>query len=138
MSSDTLYRKRGRRYHAVGWHDPAIWEALPEGSHLLVVQPGGKSVRLRIDPAHAAVLAAIQTHREALLSAMHEAMEARPALAPLTPRQKAAWEALSEALGRPAILEYGAISTALDAMEAAILRTPQSPPDLPESRNEIT
>lgn len=138
MSADTLYRKRGRRYHAVGWYDPAIWEALPEGSHLLVVGPGGKSVRLRIDPAHAAVLAAIQTHREALLAAMHEAMEARPALAPLTPRQKAAWEALSDALGRPAILEYGAISTALDALEVAIMRTLESTPDLPRRENEIT
>lgn len=70
MSADTLYRKRGRRYHAVAWHDTAIWEAIPEGSHLLVVHPGGQSVRLRIDPDHARVLAAIQTHREALLAAI--------------------------------------------------------------------
>ena len=70
--TEALYIKRGRRYAEVGWHDPQA-HYYPHGAHLVISKPGGSLTMYGIEPDHAALLAAAQTMRAAMLDAMHKA-----------------------------------------------------------------
>ena len=73
-----IYKKVGRRYREIGVFDN---EALyyPHGAHLIIVKPsGGSLTRYNVDPAHAELLAAAETMREAMMQAMREAGKVRP------------------------------------------------------------
>lgn len=56
MTARTLYEKRGRRYVPVQYYDPAALDGLPDGAHLVVVEPGGRYTRYSINPDHVNVL----------------------------------------------------------------------------------
>lgn len=71
------YRAWGQDYHRDAWE---------HGHHLVSVAPGVTTIVHRIEPAHAALLAAAQEVRDETCAAIREAMEPTPAR-PLTPAQ---------------------------------------------------
>jgi hypothetical protein len=95
----TFYEKVGRRYKPVVEYDAVLLDALPAGSHLITVHPGGSSRRYRIDPAFAPLIAAGVYARPAIENALHKASEGRPERKLITPEQLAAWQKLAEAFG---------------------------------------
>lgn len=118
----TLYRKvmRGKRVSYEPAEEVICWDAMPDGAHLLIVKPGSRSARYRIDPAYADVIAAVMLHREDILQAVRQASEAKPAHR-LTRRELAAFEAYKEATGRDSLMmSRASASELLDAVIDAI------------------
>lgn len=93
------YEKVGRKYVPVMEYDSDIMDALPKGTHLIMSYPGGTSRRYNIDPNYAAMIAAGRVAEDAVCRAISKASELRPKNTPITPEQKAAWEALALAFG---------------------------------------
>lgn len=90
-----LYEKKGRRYYPV--RDTEAFAGLGIGAHVVVVEKRGSSTLTTIHklvvPAHAELLAAISTAREAMLHAMIEKNTTTKPARPLSPKEKKAWEA---------------------------------------------
>jgi len=103
---ETFYRKVGRRYIPVREYDQNLMDAYPEGSHVIICYPGGKSTRYNIDPNYAAMIAAGRVAEDAICEALVKASELRPNYkirqTPMTPEQKAAWENLIAVFGESA------------------------------------
>lgn len=104
--------------------ETTCWDSFPAGSHLVVVNPGGRSVRFRVDPAYVDVLAALNTCRDDVMAAMREASAARPASRLLTPIERKAIAAYTAIVGPDAMytLEIPAASSVIDALEAALIK----------------
>jgi hypothetical protein len=94
-----FYKKVGRRYVPVSEYDNALTDALPNGAHLIIVNPGGKSTRYNIDPALAPMIAAGRYAEDKMLDAIRKISEARPSVTQLTEEQQQAWKIMQEALG---------------------------------------
>lgn len=99
-----FYEKVGRRYVPVREYDDDLVHALPKGTHIVMVYPGGQSTRYNIDPNYAAMIAAGRLAEDAISAALMQATEIRRDQRtdkgnPLTPGQKAAWEKLIEEFG---------------------------------------
>jgi hypothetical protein len=117
----TLYRKEGRKYVPCAEYSPEVMDSMPEGSHLVVVQPGIKSIRYSVQPAFAPVMAVIALHRDLLAKAASEATRPRP-MRKLTPREHRAWQAYQAATGNDSLtLTTGCAMGIVDALERAIL-----------------
>lgn len=119
----TLYEKRGRRYIPVSSYDPLTMDAMPQGAHLVVVDPGVKSTRYSVDPDRAAVLAVLGQHRDQLARLIREASEAKPTKPQAAQRMKA-WEAYKALLADDdplLILSRKSAMDIVDALERAIL-----------------
>lgn len=99
MTKRTLYEKQGRRYVPVHEYDPAVMDGFPQGTHIVMVYPGGRSTRYNIDPNLAAMIAAGRVAEDALSRAIVKASEMRPHRQPITEQQQQAWRELSEAFG---------------------------------------
>jgi len=67
-----IYKKVGRKYVEIGVYDN---ESLyyPHGATLVWARKGGALTRYGIDPADAALLAAAERMRDAMIDAMHKA-----------------------------------------------------------------
>ena len=85
-----LYKKIGRKYVPVQEHvETTGWS---EGDYLVQVHPGVTSIRrLRINPDYPAALAAIESARDAMISAIQEASELKPTNK-LNPKQQDAYD----------------------------------------------
>jgi len=117
----TIYKKIGRRYHPIGEYDREALDMLPYGSHLVTVSPGVKSVRYRVDPDHAAVLAVLQEHRDELVKVVAQAGQKR-SFNLLTEREKRAYKAWHSIMGEELLLlEVPSAFEVVDALEKAIL-----------------
>lgn len=102
---NTLYEKRGRRYVPVA--ESVAIDSLPSGAHLVVVEPGIRSVTRRIDPAEAAIRAACRSIEKDVSRALLNGLEMRTTSRSLTPKQANAWQALKDAMGDDRfIVEY--------------------------------
>jgi len=102
--SETFYRKHISKngkasYIPVKEYDSNLTDSLPDGNHLLTIQPGRKSMRYYIEPAFAPMIAAGKIAEDAICTAMLDASEMRPSKPPLTDEQKAAWENFVAAMG---------------------------------------
>ncbi len=97
-----FYEKVGRRYVPVSEYDSTLIDALPKGSHMIQVYPGGKSTRYNIDPNYAAMIAAGRIAEETVSREIMRASDLRPKSAPHTEKQKAAWENLVKEFGESA------------------------------------
>jgi hypothetical protein len=86
MNGDTLYEKRGRRYHPVAQRYDV--DALPFGTWLLTTTEGSKAFERLIEPASAELAAAMRIAMSAMVEAMHKASELRPQQTPITPEQR--------------------------------------------------
>lgn len=119
--TEIYYIKRGRRYVAVRQYDDGLLDALPQGSHMVIVTPGCRSTLYNVDPANAPALAAIETHKNKLCKVLMDASAMRPARAKLTERQAAAWEKLRKELGDSvATLHVDSANDIIEALSKAI------------------
>lgn len=96
-----FYEKVGRKYVPVAEYDSDYLDSFPKGNHLVMCYPGGQSRKFNIDPAYAPMIAAGRYAEDAISKHIMDVSALRPRQdrKPLTPEQKAAWEALAEAFG---------------------------------------
>ena len=126
MVKKIYYEKIGRRYVPALEYDQTLMDALPKGSHLIQVYPGGKSTRYNVDPNYAALIAASRVAEDALSRAIMQACEIRRQRrhdkgTPLTPDQKAAWDHLVEVFGDDAKqLEWASVRECAEAGTKAL------------------
>ena len=99
MTKKIYYEKRGRRYYPVMENDDVFQAAMPQGNHLIMCYPGGRSTRYNIDPALAPMIAAGRVAEDRMCEAMRKASEMRPARTPITPGQQRAWKTLAKEFG---------------------------------------
>lgn len=113
-----FYEKVGRRYKPVYEYDQTLVDALPKGTHLIQVYPGGRSTRYNVEPNLAAMIAAGRVAEDAISRELMRASDLRPKSAPLTEEQREAWEHLVKVMGPEArTLEW---PSAREAAEAAV------------------
>jgi len=95
------YQKVGRRYRPVYEYDQKLMDALPKGTYLIQVYPGGKSTRCNINPAYAPMIAAGRVAEDKISDAIRKATDMRPASkeTKLTEEQIRCWKELSKAFG---------------------------------------
>jgi hypothetical protein len=93
------YERVGRKYVPVSEYDSEYLDSFSKGTHIVMCYPGGQSRRYNIDPNYAAMIAAGRVAEDAICRAISKASELRPKHAPITPKQKKAWEALARAFG---------------------------------------
>lgn len=115
-----FYEKVGRRYVPVSEYDSNLLDALPKGTHIVMVYPGGQSTRYKIDPNHAAMIAAGRVAEDAISKKLLEASEIRMQRPDrerkLTESQKAAWDNLVKEFGDSARqLEWASIREVAEA-----------------------
>jgi len=123
MTSKTFYEKVGRRYVHVREYDSDLMDAMPEGAHLVLVHPGGKSTRYNVDPNYAAMIAAGRIAEDTISRAVMKASDLRPRSAPITEEQKAAWEHLVAVFGESAkTLEWPSARETAEAAVAAMVQ----------------
>jgi hypothetical protein len=118
-----FYEKVGGRYKPVYEYDQTMMDAFPKGNHIVMCYPGGQSRRYNIDPNYAAMIAAGRVAEDAISKVIMDASALRvPARdQPLTPKQKAAWEALAESFGQEKYaLEWCSYREAAEAGVAAM------------------
>ncbi len=105
MDTETVYRKRGRKYEPIGEYEMCGGMVWPEGCHLVVSFPGGgTSYRYGIDPEMAGYLASVKILRNRLSELMLEAMRPRLSMRNCSvPEdvQRNAWAAYIAAGGDP-------------------------------------
>jgi hypothetical protein len=101
------YEKQGRKYVPVAEYDSDFLDSFTRGTHLVMSYPGGSSRRYNIDPDYAAMIAAGRVAEDAICRAISKAAELRPKSTPITPAQKAAWEALAQSFGDELCTLYG-------------------------------
>jgi hypothetical protein len=104
MTKEIFYKKVGRKYVPVSEYDSDLSYALPKGSHLLIVYPGGQSTRYNINPNHAAMIAACRVAEDTISKAIMDATEIRRSTrgkteSPLTESQREAWNNLVKEFG---------------------------------------
>ena len=106
----TLYEKKGRRYVPVAEYGREMTDMLPEGAHLIIVQPGSKVTLYNVEPDQAAIIAGAQGPLDRVCQLILEAGAARPSRKPITPEQKTAWDNLQQAFGGgPYYLDYDSV-----------------------------
>ena len=86
------YKKVGRRYQAVSEYDSELWDAFPQGAHLVVTQPGSRSTHFRIDPDFAAMIAAGKYAQDAIVEQIRQATELRPMNRDLNEKEQMKWK----------------------------------------------
>lgn len=94
----TFYRKvvssKGRvKYVPTHEYDSELSYAMPEGCHLLVVKPGSKSIAYNVNPDIISLMAAYKVMKDDFVKVLQESSELRPKEHPITPEQRAAWDA---------------------------------------------
>ena len=113
-----FYEKVGRRYKPVSEYNSELLDAFPEGTHIVICYPGGRSTRYNIDPALAPMIAAGRYAEDAISKHImgKSAMRTRGNQKPLTPEQCAAWDAIKVAFGDEMYpLEYCSYREAAEA-----------------------
>jgi hypothetical protein len=112
------YEKVGRKYVPVAEYDNDLLDSFPKGNHLVMCYPGGSSRRFNVDPNYAAMIAAGRVAEDAISSAVVKASEMRPHRAPITEKQRKAWENLAKSFGDDRY--YIEIPSAREIAEAAV------------------
>jgi len=93
------YEKIGKKYIPVAEYDSDYLDSFKQGTHLVMVYPGGQSRRYNIDPDYAGLIAASRVAEDAMTEAIRQASELRPLQNPVTPAQQRAWKNLAKAFG---------------------------------------
>ena len=100
MTKKIYYEKVGRKYLPVKEYDSDLMESFPQGTHMVVCHPGGKSYRYSIDPAFAPMIAAGRYCEDVIAKAIMKAHEARPYQdVALTNEQHGAWKQFISVMG---------------------------------------
>ena len=123
-----IYKKVGRRYKEIGiFDDESLY--YPHGAHLVWSRPGGGTItRCNVDPDNAALLAAAETMRKAMMDAILDAdrrhlVGAGNRSRALTDRERKGWEAYKAIAGEPQslYLEGASLHDAIDAGIRALI-----------------
>jgi len=114
-----FYEKVGRgRYIPVAEYDRDYMDSFPKGNHLVMCNPGGKSIRYHIDPNYAAMIAASVFAEDAVWKSIIESQKLKPQQEPITEHQQKLWRELAESFNRD---DYPLIRpAAVDASRAAV------------------
>lgn len=99
MSTNTFYKKVGRKYIPVSEYDSELREAFQKGSHLVIVEPGHTLTRYNIDPNYAALIAASVVAKEKMISAIMDASGLKVKQKTLTPEQSQAYIHFKKTMG---------------------------------------
>jgi hypothetical protein len=118
MTKKIYYEKVGRRYVPVAEYDNDYMDSFPKGNHLVMCYPGGTSRRFNVDPNYAAMIAAGRVAEDTISQALVKASEMRPHKAPITEKQRKAWDNLAKAFGDERY--YIEIPSAREIAEAGI------------------
>lgn len=118
MNETIFYVKQGRRYVPHSSYSTEFCDSFPKGTHLVMTYPGGSSRRYNIDPNYAAMIAAGRVAEDAMCKAISKASELRPRNAPITEKQRDAWQELASAFGDE--LATLQIDSARDIAEAGL------------------
>ena len=118
MVKTVFYEKVGRKYIPVREYDSLLQESFPEGAHLVITYPGGRSTRYNVDPDHAGLIAASRVAEDAMTRAMRMACELKPTTTPITEPQRRAWQKLAKEFGTELCTLQG--SSAHDIAQAGI------------------
>lgn len=95
-----FYEKVGSRYKPVSEYDSNLMDSLPQGTHIIMCYPGGKSTHYKIDPALAPMIAAGRLAEGSMHDAIRKAVEMRNnGSTPLTKEQLKAWQRFVDAMG---------------------------------------
>lgn len=120
--SETIYIKAGRRYKPIYEYDPKVCDSFPEGSHLVVCEPGHRLTRFRVDPDFAPVLAAIASGRDAMVTAIQSATMLRQRDGKLNAKELRAFEDWKRATGEETLLlERPSAADIFEAFEKALI-----------------
>lgn len=120
-----FYKKEGRRYVPVSEYNQTLMDALPKGSHLIQVYPGGQSTRYTVDPAYAPLIAAGRVAEDAISKHIMErsALRVPEQRKPLTEEQCKAWEKFNKVMGNERFaLEYCSYREAAEEGVKAMMR----------------
>jgi hypothetical protein len=118
MVKTVFYEKVGRKYVPVREYDSLLMESFPNGAHLVITYPGGRSTRYNINPNYAGLIAAGRVAEEAMTTAIRTASELAPRQTPITPAQQRAWKKLAKEFGDELCTLQGA--SAHDIAQAGI------------------
>ena len=112
-----FYEKVGRRYQPVSEYDSELMDALPKGSHLIMVYPGGRSTRYRITPALAPMIAAGRLAEDAISRSIQQATELRPHDAKMNDEEMKRWRAFISAMPEDMrfMMTHGSVREAAEA-----------------------
>ena len=99
-------------------NDYEFQAAMPQGNHLIMCYPGGRSTRYNIEPALAPMIAAGRVAEDAICDAMRKASEMRPQRTPITSGQQRAWKKLAKEFGDD--LATLSLGSARDHAEAGV------------------
>ena len=94
----TLYKKIGKKYIPEREYYESM-DSLPKGFHLIMVEPGLRSIRFDVIPDYAGLLAAARKMEDAMIDAMRAEEAMRPIKSPITLKQQAAWKHFSKVMG---------------------------------------
>lgn len=135
MKDKTIFYKKvtdgkRNRYVPVSEYDPELSGAFPQGAHLIVTHPGGRSTRYSIKPALAPLIAAGRFATDAISETIRKAsdlrLDARSREKPLTDEQRLAWNRLIEVFGEEARqLEWPSAREAAEAGVDAMIEQAQ-------------
>ena len=113
-----FYEKRGRRYYPTHEYNSDFIDSFPKGSHLVISNPGGKSIRYNINPDYAPLIAASYVAEDAIVNAIVKSQEYKPSKTPITEKQQKLWKELANSFNQQ---DYAFIRpSAVDATKAAI------------------
>jgi len=98
--SKTLYEKKGGRYRPVIEKDVWSGDSWGKGCHLVICEPGIRSIRFKIEPNEAPILAAIHIAASEIADMIQKASSLSLKTAnPLTKEQIEAWDNLQNSFG---------------------------------------
>lgn len=119
-----FYKKVGRRYQPVSEYDSGLLDALPKGSHLVCVYPGGRSTRYNVDPALAPMIAAGRVAEDAISSTIHRATEIRPHNYKMTEEEHQRWIAFIKTMPEDMrfMMTHGSVREAAEAGVDAMIK----------------
>ena len=112
-----FYEKISRRYKPVSEYDSDLMDSFDLGDHLVSKRPGITS-RRKIDPAFAPMIAAGMYAQDAMVYAIHKAMELKPEPVKLTAHQRVLVNELTASMNQQDARWIRA--SAFDAAEAGI------------------
>jgi len=107
---EVWYRKENGKFVPI--NDPWAYDGLAEGSWLVTVKPGSKSIRRAINPKFIELEAALEYLEEGLVCAISEACKARPSSVRMSNEEIKAWEQFEKIAGDdfPKLLHYASNS----------------------------
>lgn len=116
----TLYQKVGRRYKPVAEYEK--WDSYPEGTHLVICQPGRVMRQFNVEPDHAGLLAAAEPLRDQIRMLVMELHKMRPTRRTVTQAQADAWHAFERAMGNEGYcVEYASVGEIADAVVSIVI-----------------